>query len=341
MATENVPRRNGIPNVGNTCYISSVIQMLASSCHIQKRFINGRFGESPTHHAMQQLLKMIIDDTSDIYTVETFIQILSQHQKCNLYLKSQNDAHEFYIQLLDVLSDECQQAPSKNNAVIMKYPLVPKKSKLCFEMEKQWQRYCSNCHDRNNMSMDCLVTGQIVNQVKCGQCKTPSHSSDVFTTLSLTIPAGNDISIADCMIHTFRDETIDSGWRCDVCHKVASPDNPAVKSFRIWRLPRTLVISLQRFDFQGNKIRQKVAPVEELHFWKWTCKISPHCSKEIMALKSIVIHHGSTSMGHYTNMSKSHSGGWYMIDDDSIASVNDVSNALETPTAAAYMLLYE
>ncbi|TDH71888.1 hypothetical protein CCR75_002676 [Bremia lactucae] len=155
------------------------------------------------------------------------------------------------------------------------------------------------------------------------------------------------VSLNDCFRNFVKPEVLDHEnlWYCSKCQN----HRQARKTMEIWRLPDVLVLSLKRFEYRNDVLRDKLDmyvdfPLEGLD-------MSPYCleksndkdglSYDLFAVSN---HYGSMGFGHYTAFAKSWKDGdgelypgWYSFDDSLVtpAMPNQVKSN------AAYILFYK
>ncbi|CAI5734295.1 unnamed protein product [Hyaloperonospora brassicae] len=155
------------------------------------------------------------------------------------------------------------------------------------------------------------------------------------------------ISLDDCFQNFVKLETLDQAnlWYCSKCKE----HRQAHKTMEMWRLPDVLVLSLKRFEYRNEVLRDKLDvfvdfPLEGLDMSRYCLEKSSdkdHLSYDLFAVSN---HYGSMGFGHYTAFAKSWKDGegelypgWYSF-DDSLAAPAMVS---QVKSNAAYILFYK
>lgn len=312
----------GIPNVGNTCYIASVLQLIAHCPQLFMWLTVPGSTFSPRAGPVSFGLHKAMTDMKDNITprVQDLVKTLKQSKHIHLDLRVQNDAHELLVQLIDGLAEE------NNRAHPRAHTGAHDRSKLLRAMNADWARSAiSPLHD--------IVGGQKVIQMKCGHCGKLSHSSEVFTVFHLDVPYGaSQATVEECLEHTFKDEYIDSDWKCERCHGIASRSSPAKRSARLWRSPQALLLSFVNYGVHQGRASVISVP-ESLQLDSAFCKFSPHYASTYARYRatSLVSHYGTHTSGHYTACVR-RPGRWYTCDDSRVSEGCPRSN----PYMAAY-----
>lgn len=159
--------------------------------------------------------------------------------------------------------------------------------------------------------------------------------------------AHDGISLDDCFRNFTKTETLDQAnlWYCSQCKE----HRQARKTMEIWKLPDVLILSLKRFEYRNEILRDKLDvfvdfPLEGLDMTKYcleTAAARDHLTYDLFAVSN---HYGSMGFGHYTAFAKSWQNGngerfpgWYSFDD------SHVSPAMQSQVKsnAAYILFYK
>lgn len=332
--------RSTLTNMGNTCYMNSVIQSLVSN----DNFLNTLFNENTINS-----IKISIDNDN----------IAFENNKTNLYFQflllikgileetcivkpisfktwvgrlnndfdglEQHDSHEFLNTVLDLLNSGLK------TDYIFKGKLQNNLSKLEVSSRVTWQRY----FEKEYSPIIDLFYGLYYNCIICNNCNNKSHNFEPFNSIILDIPDIHDdnssvnsednpiehskpksLNIIDCFNETFKDEKFENTnlYYCDKC----KTHNQAIKKHYIWKLPQNLIIVLKRFNGLDKNNTQITFDIEKLDISKYTYKNK----KTNYNLYSTINHYGNILGGHYVNFSKRNDK-WYIFDD---TNCHDVPN---------------
>uniref|UniRef100_M4BGP8 Ubiquitin carboxyl-terminal hydrolase n=1 Tax=Hyaloperonospora arabidopsidis (strain Emoy2) TaxID=559515 RepID=M4BGP8_HYAAE len=155
------------------------------------------------------------------------------------------------------------------------------------------------------------------------------------------------ISLDDCFQNFVKLETLDQAnlWYCSKCKE----HRQAHKTMEMWRLPDVLVLSLKRFEYRNEVLRDKLDvfvdfPLEGLDMSRYSLEKSSDPDHLIYDLFAVSNHYGSMGFGHYTAFAKSWKDGdgelypgWYSF-DDSLVTPAMIS---QVKSNAAYILFYK
>ncbi|KAK4338546.1 hypothetical protein RND71_043033 [Anisodus tanguticus] len=301
----------GLQNLGNTCFLNSVLQCLTYTEPLAAYLESGKHQNSCRMAgfcalcAIQKHVSRALQATGKILAPKDLVSNLRCISR-NFRNARQEDAHEYMVNLLESMHKCC--LPSG----------VPSESPSAYEK--------SLVHK--------IFGGRLRSQVQCMQCKFCSDKFDPFLDLSLEIHKAD--SLHKALDHFTARELLDGGQRqyqCQQCKQKVK----ATKRLTIDKAPHVLTIHLKRFGSHvpGQKIDKKIhyGPTLDLkHF------VSDTYGGEMKyTLYGVLVHAGwSTHSGHYYCFVRTSSGNWYSLDDNQVVQVSE-RKVLEQK---AYMLFY-
>lgn len=317
----------GLSNLGNTCYLNSVLQCLSyTPCFAQ--YVLEKEAKSVTknghnNHAkgfcglrvMARFLQNIHGGGSGnkhggsrvIQPKELVMNI--RHISKSFRIGRQEDSHEFFRLLLDAMQRSCLRRAG-------------------IKQESHPSASTSMVHR--------VFGGKLKNSLKCAKCSFVSERCDDFLDLSLEINNGIK-SIAGALKHFTAVEKLDdsNAWKCTNCRQL----NRAEKGMTIETCPNVLVIQLKRFDMMFGKIKKHIEFPTSLDIARGVSKTSEdrRRGRTKYELHGVLVHAGySTECGHYYAFVKGPSGQWYEMNDECVRWVN-IDQVLQQK---AYMLFY-
>ncbi|KAI8021205.1 Ubiquitin carboxyl-terminal hydrolase 23 [Camellia lanceoleosa] len=290
----------GLENLGNTCFLNSVLQCLTYMEPLAAYLQSGKHQNSCRTAgfcalcAIQKHVSRALQLTGRSLAPKDLVS--------NLWCISrkfrnarQEDAHEYMVNLLESMHKCCLPAG------------VPCESPSAYEK--------SLVHK--------IFGGFLSSQVKCMQCSFCSNKFYPFLDLSLEIITAE--SLYQTLLHFTAKEYLDGGekqYQCQRCKRKA---------------PYVLTIHLKRFATHqpGQKIDKKIqfGPTLDLKPF-----VSGPCDGPLRyTLYGVLVHAGwSTHSGHYYCYVRTSSGMWYSLDDHQVCQVSE-KTFLEQK---AYMLFY-
>ncbi|KAH3663432.1 hypothetical protein WICMUC_005958 [Wickerhamomyces mucosus] len=351
----------GLQNLGNSCYMNSIIQCLLGTPPLFKMFlqgdykqhinINNRLGSKGLMtNSFSKLAFNIYNHKNSVVQPLEFkrsIGVLSSQFK-NF---DQQDSSEFLSFVLDTLHEDLNTFGSYPKLKELSKDEEQEREKLPIRLAStiEWERYLK----LNFSSIVDLFQGQYSSQLKCSTCGTTSTTFQSFTTLSLPIPENlikSKIDLYDCFNEFTKSETLDDedSWNCPHCKKKVK----TFKKITITRLPKNLIVHLKRFDPNLSKINKFVDYSKDLDLTSYWPTISSDKEREQIesfpprdqsppfkySLYGVSMHMGNFSNGHYTSyVWKGTKDKWCYFDDSRIVKNCKVEGIINSN---AYVLFY-
>ncbi|CAL1358768.1 unnamed protein product [Linum trigynum] len=300
----------GLRNIGNTCFLNSVLQCLTYTEPLAAYLQSGKHKSSCRIAgfcalcAIQKHVNRALRSSGI-----SFVPDLVSNMRCvsrTLKVSKQEDAHEYLVNLLESMHKCC--LPSG----------VQSESPAAYEK--------SLVHK--------IFGGHLRSRVQCQQCSYCSDKFDPFLDLSLEINKADALPVA--LRNFTAAELLDGGekhYQCQQCkHKVR-----ATKRLTIHKPPYVLSIHLKRFFAHdpGRKVGKQVSYERTLDIRPFVS--DPNECNLKYSLYGVLVHHGSsTRFGHYVCFVRTSTGMWYCLDDEKVHQVGEKT----VLNQKAYMLFY-
>ncbi|XP_020587045.1 ubiquitin carboxyl-terminal hydrolase 23-like, partial [Phalaenopsis equestris] len=281
----------GLENLGNTCFLNSVLQCLTYTEPFAAYLQSGKHKSTCRNAgfcalcALQNHVMDALQSTGKILRPFHLVKNL-RYISSNFRYSRQEDAHEYMVNLLESMHKCCLP-----NGVSSESPSAYEKSQV---------------HK--------IFGGQLRSQVKCLRCSYSSNNFDPFLDLSLEIMRAD--SLYKALTHFTGLELLDGGerlYQCQRCKKKVE----ASKQLTIHKAPYVLAIHLKRFDsgINGEKLSKKVVYGPTLNLNPF---ISDPCEGDYKyTLYGVLVHAGwTTYSGHYFCFVRTSTGLWYWLDDN-------------------------
>lgn len=323
----------GLKNLGNTCYMNSILQCLSNTPQLMEFCISDKYKNhicrrnktnGQVIEEVAALIKELWNGQYKCVASRDLRYVVGQYQKIFRGV-DQQDSHEFLTILMDWLHSDLQTLR------------VPRQRDVISASEKAWLEFTKS---QESLILH-LFYGQIKSTVKCVTCTKESATYECFSNLSLELPANANLCyLNQCMDMYFSGEKI-HGWNCPNC----KTKRDAIKKLDISKLPPVLVVHLKRFYADPSNTGSYIKKQNYLQFPLDNLEMKPYIARaesravtpKTYQLYAVSNHYGTMEGGHYTAFCKSANyGRWYKFDDQ-VVSPLDASNVV---SSAAYILFY-
>ncbi|XP_067129114.1 ubiquitin carboxyl-terminal hydrolase 2-like isoform X2 [Centruroides vittatus] len=332
----------GLQNIGNTCFMNSILQCLAHTKPLLDYCLRDNYTMdiNTTQSSMKgtlirefsNLLQMMWKNTTNAVNPHSFkTQIQRFAPRFTGY--SQQDAQEFLRYILQGLHDDVNRISvmSRTSSSDLDDHLTENQ-----KASESWRKYLKT----DNSKIVDIFVGQLKSTLKCCHCGHTSVTFDPFWDLSIPISKSySSVRLSECL-NLFTNEEILIGDEMPVCSR-CKVKRKSTKSFTIQKFPEILVLHLKRFT-PGDSYRMKLSTKVDFPLNLDLSSYSTSaCSDRWRTynLYAVSNHSGSTSSGHYTAFCKNPYSGQWQEFNDSRVSKNITTNDLVT--AEAYILFYE
>jgi len=327
----------GLKNLGNTCYMNSVVQCLSSTVPLARYFTSGEYLRHLNSRSMNRrpeevakelgfLLKVLWSGQYRSVSPSDFKAAVGRFAS-QFAGYSQQDAHEFLMFFMDGIHEDTNRIQKRTPMIEQNNDNVPDS----ISSVNAWKDYAKN----NDSIVVNLFQGQFRSTVCCKTCGKKSVTFDVFSCLPLELTSQRACTLDDCIRAFTKPEMIGGydSWKCTMCKTYRE----ATKTIELWKLPPVIVFQLKRFSSDGrwhNKIQAKVDfPISDLSMSQYL--VGSDSKFTTYNLYGIVNHYGSFESGHYTSYCLNQQS-WYCFDDNVVSSIS--KGKLKSP--AAYLLFY-
>ena len=190
---ENISNKGlvGLYNLGNTCYMNSVIQCLSNTLEFSKYFLLDLYKDEqnltrfdPQGDLVEefaQLLRSIWLDNDQVVSPQKFRRAFCRINK-QFRGNMEQDAQEFLAFLLSSLHEQLNRVTKKT-----KYKEIEEKKENETQFEAS-KRYLKIEKMNNDSIVHDLFNGQFISTIICNTCEKKITSFEQFNILSLPIP---------------------------------------------------------------------------------------------------------------------------------------------------------
>uniref|UniRef100_A0A0A9YH44 Ubiquitin carboxyl-terminal hydrolase n=1 Tax=Lygus hesperus TaxID=30085 RepID=A0A0A9YH44_LYGHE len=328
---------SGLRNIGNTCFLNSVVQCLSNTRLLREYLISREYiSEIRTSDNKGSLIKSFGDVVTELWSDEGKVVNTSsfkshiQRYAPRFMGYNQQDAQEFLRYLLEGLHDDINRVAVKPKNL----PEIDDELSESMKATEAWKQYL---RFDNSRIVD-LFVGQLKSTLLCTVCQHASTTFEAFWDLSLPLPNSNSssaIRLSQCLEHFTKEEVLD-GHEMPTCSKCKTR-RKCTKRFSIQKFPKILVLHLKRFSpFERYKKLSVTVdfPLTNLDMSAYG-STKQSCTYNLYAVSN---HSGTAYSGHYTAYClHSGSGQWFEFNDSRVSSIS----ARNVVSSEAYILFYE
>ena len=336
---------NGIQNIGNTCYMNTILQCLRNNLDLSNYFLTKSFKDEllqkphslftvAFYHLLTNIWK--IEDRKKKNLVVNPIEFFKQFQKTSQKLNRnvflgfrQNDAEEFLLFVLDTIHESLQYKDITLN-------ITGNCENTIDTVQKKFYEYIKSYLEMDGISIiKSLFLGFQISTITNSYNDYNSHNFEPMLYINLEIPDNSD-SIYDCLNHYCKSDVLNEYKDTD---NDFPDDTVYQKHSRFILLPKYLIIVFKRFKQHNNYLVKNTNLIQfpfKLDMNKYTYGYINH-NEYIYDLQSIAYHTGNLNGGHYFAVSK-FKNKWRMFNDQTTGYIND-EKQLINPNA--YILFYK
>uniref|UniRef100_A0A3B3URK3 Ubiquitin carboxyl-terminal hydrolase 8 n=1 Tax=Poecilia latipinna TaxID=48699 RepID=A0A3B3URK3_9TELE len=329
----------GLRNLGNTCYMNSILQCLCNTPRMADYFNNNLYLEDINRSNILGHKGEVAEEFgvimkalwAGLYKCISPRDFKSTIGKINDQFAGydQQDSQELLLFLMDGLHEDLNKADNRKRY---------KEEENDHLDDQNAANVAWNKHKLLNESIIvALFQGQFKSTVQCLTCHRKSRTFETFMYLSLPLASTSKCSLQDCLRLFSKEEKLTDNNKVFCRHCKAHRDS--TKKLEIWKVPPIVLVHLKRFSYEG-RWRQKLQtsvdfPLDSLDLAQYV--IGPKQNLRRYNLYAVSNHYGGLDGGHYTAYCKnSLKQRWYKFDDHEVTEISSSS----VKSSAAYILFY-
>ncbi|KAJ3040288.1 ubiquitin-specific protease doa4 [Rhizophlyctis rosea] len=249
----------GLRNMGNTCFMNSIIQCLSGTVPLARYFNDGSYKRhinktntlgtrGDIAQSFAELIRMMWSESGGVVVPGTFKERVGDHHP-SFRGNEQQDSQEFLAFVLDSMHEDLNVA-RKSSGKIKEIKANGEEDEEMIPdeilMDTSWSRYTQ----LNWSIIVDMFQGVLKSRLQCMTCGKTSTTFNPFMYLTLPVPQTRQgVQLEQCLDEFVKEEILDGNdaWRCPKC-KVPRRTR---KQLTIAKLPVVLLVHLKRFYFQG------------------------------------------------------------------------------------------
>lgn len=359
----------GLENLGNSCYMNSLIQCLTGAPMLGDYFVQTRMfqaelnpenvlgsgGEVALEFA--KVMEALLGGRQQAAFAPSALRDAVVRRSPELLGgMGQQDAQEFAVALLDCLHEDLNRVRGPKPAVT--FPDLTEDVLRRQGEERAAAQSWSLCLQRDQSVIVDTFQGQLRSRISCLRCGFRRTKFEAFLYLSLPVVDSGGMPLASlgaCLREFGREEHLcgSEQWYCQSC----STHCDAVKKIDLWKVPPTLLVHLKRFRYEAASpmrlsyahggappTTRKLGHAVDFGLRGLDLRAlgavpmgSPQRAEPTYDLCGAVDHWGSAGFGHYTACVQHYeTGQWHRFDDSVVTPVSPS----EVPSENGYLLLF-
>lgn len=299
----------GLGNLGNTCFLNSVLQCLTHTPALAHFALNGEHKKYKTNDSFNALYEIGEHVARALHSSGKTIAPTAVVKNLRVLSKTfrkgrQEDAHELARCLLDAMHKKCVE--------IVKPKISPNSARA--ETSFVWK----------------VFGGKLRSRINCKTCGRNSDTFDPFLDLSLEVGRAKSVLGAFKLFTHTEILDGDNKYKCEGKNPGHSKPHftKASKQFTIDQTPNVLAVQLKRFayvPFGRGKMSHFVEYPLELDISPYLSEARANSRDEaVYDLYGVLVHAGNSSnSGHYYCFVKTATGTWCEMDDESVSPVSE------------------
>ena len=324
-------KSRGIINIGNTCYLNSVIQCLTHLFIFNNENIEFLSEVSKVDNQLMHEWLQIQNDLvskgqavnpSDF--IEEFMNTIKNH---NYYFDSfnQNDASEF----ITILLESFHEAIKTRKKMRIEGKPETNFDKLAINSMKSWISFF-----KDNYSFVIQTTySQLISKISCPKCNYITYNHDPIQIITLPVKE-NYTTIYDCLDLFIKENILDGNntWKCDQCNHYVN----ATEQKMLWNASHVLILQLKLYTNSLFKMNTKLDYPDILDITNYN--INYNNTNNNYKLYGICCQSGNLNSGHYYSICyNKYDHQWRRYNDSDVShiSLNEALN--EIPYCLFYM----
>lgn len=332
----------GLQNLGSTCAINSLIQIICRTEHLRNVILNQDIQSSDTlTYQLKEILTMMHCENHSL-SPKKFVGYIFKHFDGIFRQGEQLDVGELWMFLFDKIATECGiDTPIfiHNTSYEISLKDLEHTNVNIARCSELFDRCETTIHRINNNKTSLWLQscqGIMMGMIQCSECHSILYNFEPFTSIPLDIP-DTDMkpSVATMFRNYLQPQVSEGDWKCEKCNKNTS----YTKILKIWKMPPVLMFVIKRFINIHQKNTRPIKVNTKICI-KQGSIISSMDQDYTYKCTAMALHYGSLSGGHYCALCQSNNQ--FVLYDDlnmSLISQENMQKSFDNNTEG-YMLVY-
>jgi len=214
----------GLTNIGNTCFMNSMIHCLSNTVPLREYILSSRCKDELNSSSKMKgkLMTCFIDLLKQLWAADTKGAVTPRNFKSQIQKFSprfggyeQQDSQEFLRFLLEGLHEDINKVKVRSKKGVPEFHNLSAQEQAA----KTWLWYKS----KDDSYIFDLFVGQLESALKCSECRNVSLTFDPFWDLSLPIAksfySNEQTQLEECLSNFTKEETLDGDEKpfCEKC----------------------------------------------------------------------------------------------------------------------------
>lgn len=342
----------GLVNLGNTCYMNSVLQALVMTKQFSREILLSKIDE-PLFFQIQKLLALLLHSDRPELTPRALLVAARPPDFVPGY---QQDSSEFLGYLLEKLHEQ------ERKMYLDKKPWNSHDEKQLLagnvggSTAEESKSHPTKPQPSESMLPPTLIQktfdGKLFVTYQCGVCGSKSTNLDAFRSFELSFPESTNMSnytVQKLLDYYCSSEKLigDNQYYCDNCKQLCDGE----RSIRIIKSPKNLILTLKHFQYDQQRHTRAKLMNKVLHDEIISLRVVPELEPASVVRYSLyaAVVHAGTSMdsGHYYTYAQDKPDCWYKFNDNFVTKVSEdelhafINGTCMSKVNTPYILFYQ